>query len=69
LDIGMNYRRESEKLGHLFNASIYNIYNRLNVFNVYVDYTEDANGTPSLAYKTLSLFPLLPSVSYTITIK
>lgn len=69
LDIGMNYRKESEKLGHVFNASLFNIYNRLNVFNVYVDYTEDANGTATLAYKTLSLFPLLPSVSYTINIK
>lgn len=67
LDVGMNYRWEKKKVKHLFNVSVYNIYNRLNVFNVYLKYTDNPDGTFNLKYNTLSIMPVLPSFSYAVS--
>jgi hypothetical protein len=51
---------------HNLNVSIYNVYNRLNVFAIYEDVKRDANGVKIPRYVQISLFPILPSISYTI---
>lgn len=66
LDIGMNYTKKAKRVTHQLNISIYNVYNRLNVFSVYRQAETDDNGNKSSKYKQLSLFPILPSFGYTI---
>lgn len=67
LDIGMNYRWVKGKVHHTFNVSIYNIYNRFNVFNVYLKWTPNDNGGYDISYQTLSIMPIMPSLSYAVT--
>lgn len=67
LDVGMNFHprkwRSPERYGE-WNFGIYNLYNRMNAFGVYVDTGRAANNfKPQL--KKMVLFPILPSVSYT----
>jgi hypothetical protein len=66
LDLSLTYRKQVKKLQHAFNLSIYNVYNHFNIFAVYSDYRTNADGTRSIVYKKLSLFPVLPSISYSI---
>ena len=73
LDLGMNFHREMKFGIRTINVSFYNAYSRQNPFYLYWghDYVNgyDENGhyfedsTPAL--KQMSLFPLIPSVSYT----
>ncbi len=69
LDVGCNYRKRHGKLEHVLNISIYNVYSRQNVFSVYTDYRLDDAGNFKLHIKQLSLFPILPSVSYTLNLR
>lgn len=71
LDLGFNWHKNySDRVKRTINLSIYNAYNNLNPFLVYV-YTEsnkvnnEYNEERSL--RQLTLFPILPSVSYTVT--
>lgn len=66
MDISFNYTKETKQLTHQFNFSIFNLYSRQNVFSVY---TKKSIGSVDKTYYQLSLFPILPSLSYTITIK
>lgn len=67
LDIGMNYTKKGKRVTHQLNVSIYNVYNHLNVFSVYRQSAVDASGNKFRKYKELSLFPILPSLGYTIS--
>jgi hypothetical protein len=67
LDIGMNYRWMKGKTHHTFNFSVYNIYNRFNVFNVYLKWKPNDEGGYDLSYQTLSIMPIMPSLSYAVT--
>ena len=56
LDLGVNFKREFSNGNHrTISVSVYNAYNRNNPFLVYRDGTD---------LKQLSLFPIMPSVSY-----
>lgn len=66
LDVSFTYRKRVKNLEHAFNMSIYNVYNHYNIFAVYSDYRANADGSRSVVYKKLSLFPVLPSFSYTL---
>ncbi len=66
LDVAFTYKKRVKKLEHIFNFSIYNLYNRFNIFSVYSDERTGADGKQVLVYKQLSLFPILPSIAYTI---
>ncbi|MES2622041.1 MAG: carboxypeptidase-like regulatory domain-containing protein [Bacteroidota bacterium] len=66
LDVSFTYRKRKKNLEHAFNLSVYNVYNNFNIFQVYSDYRTNEDGTRSMVYKQLSLFPVLPSLSYTI---
>jgi outer membrane cobalamin receptor len=65
MDIGCNfhhYFKSHPTWQRIWNISIYNVYNRLNPFLVYMDYDSDTN---KKVMKKVSLFPIIPSVTYT----
>ena len=57
LDVGMTFKKEKKWGERTWNIGVYNAYNRLNPFFVYID---DYEGK----VKQISLFPIIPSVSY-----
>ncbi len=59
LDLGVNFNKPTKRGMHTWNISIYNLYNNINPFIVY---HSSENGENVL--KMLSIFPILPSVSY-----
>ncbi len=71
MDLGINFHRVTKR-GNLrtCNISIYNVYNQLNPFFVYTE-TESVN-SQSGQYQTVvklkqaTLFPIIPSISYTL---
>lgn len=65
LDIGLNFYKQKKWGSRLWTLSIYNVYSRQNPYLYYLNY--ENNGTKSL-YK-LALFPIIPSVTYTVKIK
>lgn len=64
LDLGVTYSFKTGKLENKINLSVYNVYNRQNISNVYWGYEIDAK--PVL--KGICLLPILPSISYTLKI-
>ena len=66
LDISFTYKKRVKKLEHRFNVSIYNVYNHFNVFGIIVLTSSGTNGATNYTFKELSLFPILPSLSYTL---
>ena len=64
LDLGVTYSFNIGKLENRINLSVYNVYNRQNISNIYWGYEIDAK--PVL--KGICLLPLLPSISYTLKI-
>jgi hypothetical protein len=67
LDIGMNYTKKAKRVTHQMNVSIYNVYNHMNIFTVYRASEQDNNGNRFRKYKQLSMFPIIPSIGYTVT--
>lgn len=70
LDIGINYtHKKRENRYGIWSFSIYNVYNRLNTFKIYVETDVARNVTGELVYtkklKQVSLFPIMPAISYT----
>ncbi len=65
LDIGVNFNKKT-KFGHrTWNISVYNAYNRKNPFFLYFSNDfEQGSGTSEEVLKQISLFPILPSISY-----
>jgi hypothetical protein len=66
LDVSFTYHKRVKHIEHSFNLSVYNVYNRFNIFSVYTDYRPADDGGRQLVFKKLSLFPVLPSISYTL---
>ncbi len=60
LDIGLNFFKESKKHTRIFRVGVYNVYNRLNPYYLY--FARD--GGKNKLYK-ISLFPIMPSFSWT----
>lgn len=65
LDLGANFHRKFKRAHRTISVSIYNVYNRQNPYMLYRSRNESYNGYPS-ALVQLSLFPILPSVGYTL---
>ncbi len=72
MDLGVNFHKVTKR-GNLrtWNISIYNVYNQWNPFFVYADsdnkYNAETGETESTTkLKQATLFPIIPSVSYTI---
>lgn len=66
LDIGIQFHKKLSWGGErTWEVSVYNAYNRMNPFFYYTDYEFSRRGTKSIL-KQITLFPLIPSVSYNI---
>ncbi|MBP5341071.1 MAG: carboxypeptidase-like regulatory domain-containing protein [Bacteroidales bacterium] len=71
LDLAANFHREFKPTRHGFrprrtiNVSIYNVYNRQNPYMVYQSSQVGYKNYPS-SFRQLSIFPILPSVAYTL---
>lgn len=71
LDIGTNYytKRKGNRYG-VWNFSIYNAYNRMNPFKIYSELGDskklpDGSWEHTYRLKQVTLFPIMPSISYT----
>jgi hypothetical protein len=64
MDVNLMYKFEWFKLPFQLSINIYNVYNRLNPFAVYIDTKYDAKGNPiSKEFKQITLFPFIPSLA------
>ena len=61
LDLNLSYTILSRKVSHVFMASVYNVYGRRNPF--YLEFGFSGN---QKAIKQVSLFPIMPSLSYSL---
>lgn len=60
MDFGVTYNKETKWGGYSFNLSVYNLYNRKNPFFIY----EGTDSRGDREFKQVSLFPVLPSLSF-----
>lgn len=70
LDIGANFRKKKKNGVRTWSVSIYNVYNRQNPYYYYYERVPSQNySTQSnkLVLKQLSLFPFIPSFSYSFS--
>ncbi|MEO5642174.1 MAG: TonB-dependent receptor [Bacteroidia bacterium] len=63
MDIALQFHRKMKYWDRTFELGVYNLYNRKNPFFYYVGYD---NSGQQRKLKQISLFPLIPSVSWTI---
>ena len=67
LDLSVNYtpRPDSKKrIRGSWNFSIYNVYNRYNPYILFVDTEGNLNEGAKVQVKQISIFPILPSITY-----
>ncbi len=65
LDLGANFHRKFKRARRTISVSIYNVYNRQNPYMLYRSRTDSYKNYP-MALVQLSIFPILPSVGYTL---
>lgn len=65
LDLGVTYIWKIGKLENKVNLSVYNVYNRQNISNIYWGYDSDKRDAKAVL-RGICLLPILPSVSYTL---
>jgi hypothetical protein len=70
LDIGVNFRKDTKWGERTWSFGVYNAYNRKNPFFLSFD-TEysDFNEPPQTVLKQYSLFPIIPSISFSFKIR
>ena len=68
LDIGFNFRREKLRGTRTWNISIYNVYNRRNPYSYYPNEISSVNAN-EVKISRRTLFPFMPSVSYSFVFK
>ncbi len=65
LDLGVNFHKQKKHGIRTWNISVYNVYNRNNPWVVYTDYKwDEATQTEKKTLMQASIFPIIPSVSY-----
>ena len=65
LDLSVNFHKQKKHGVRTWNISVYNVYNHKNPFIVYTDYGwDEATQTERKRLMQASLFPIIPSVSY-----
>jgi hypothetical protein len=71
LDLSLTYDMKPKKHGQSsWNFSIYNAYNRYNPYFIYIDAAGDpVSGNFKPTAKMVSLFPIIPSVTYNFKFK
>ncbi len=65
MDIGVNFHKKFKRCSRTINISVYNLYNRKNPYMIYESHEHTYNGYNG-ALVQLSIFPILPSVAYTL---
>ena len=68
MDVGVNFHKQLKRCTRTFSLSVYNLYNHKNPFIIYESdtYHYASQGTVySSALVQLSIFPIIPSVSWT----
>ena len=65
LDLGANFHRKFKRARRTISVSIYNVYNRQNPYMLYRSRNDHYRNYP-MALVQLSVFPILPSVGYTL---
>lgn len=68
LDIGFNFRKEKHRGTRTWSLSVYNVYNQANPFYYFLS-TGTKNGVGKVSVMQKSLFPIMPSVSYSFRFK
>jgi outer membrane receptor for ferrienterochelin and colicin len=63
LDIGFNFHKELKRAVRTWSVGVYNLYNRKNPFVLYFETDYNSN---KRHLKQLSLFPMIPSISYNL---
>ena len=67
LDVSIQFTKVKKHFERTWHVDIYNVYNRLNTFYIYRDTKYDAATRQyQTAFYSASLFPVIPSVSYSI---
>ena len=66
MDISVNFKRVFRNCSRVFNVSVYNLYNRKNPYMIYESHEYSWHGFNG-ALVQLSIFPILPSVAYTLS--
>jgi outer membrane receptor for ferrienterochelin and colicin len=69
LDIGINFRKQLKWGERVWSIGAYNLYNRKNPFYLQFDQDYNQDGSMTTVLKQYSLFPIIPSVSYSFKIK
>lgn len=64
LDLGINFHKKKKYGERIWSINIYNVYNRQNPFYVEFENSVDSQGNPITRLKQYSLFPIIPSFSY-----
>lgn len=64
-DLSFVCKKNRPKIKQEFNISIYNIYNRMNIFTVYYEYPSSGKNRQN-QYKKVTLMPIMPFFSYAI---
>jgi hypothetical protein len=64
MDLGVQFHKDKGKYKRTVEISVYNVYNRKNPFFYYIDNDWERNNERVL--KQVSLFPMIPSISYSI---
>lgn len=62
MDVSATFTRTKGKYTRSWNVSVYNLYNRKNPFYLFFDHNDNNENV----LKQISLFPIMPSVSYSI---
>ncbi|HEY1039480.1 MAG TPA: TonB-dependent receptor [Bacteroidia bacterium] len=62
MDVGIQFHKKLKRCERIFELSFYNLYNRKNPFYYYIGYSPTQNKN---VLRQVSLFPILPSVSWT----
>jgi hypothetical protein len=68
LDVSFNhnYKTRKKHLDANISFGVYNLYNRANAFIYFIDAVENPDKTYSPVLKSMSLFPILPSFSWSV---
>lgn len=66
LDLSIQFHKKIRKGLRTFEIGIYNVYNRKNPYFYFLESEYDDNGNQKNVLKQISLFPFLPSFTYTL---
>ena len=65
LDLGVSYTKRHRKGKSIWNLSVYNAYNQMNPFLTTPSLKYNSDGTSQLVLLEITIFPILPNISYT----